>query len=87
MLDDEKVEEFEEFSYLRVKIRDNESENIIEHLPSALDFIHSAVKSNENVLVHCYKGISRSASIVIAYIMLKFHMSYDDAFNFVKEKR
>ena len=32
-------------------------------------------------------GSSRSATIVIAYIMWKQKMKYDDAYNFVKNKR
>lgn len=32
-------------------------------------------------------GVSRSATIVIAYLMKKRKLSYDDAFKFVKTRR
>ncbi len=32
-------------------------------------------------------GVSRSASIVIAYLMTRENMTYNDAYNMVKEKR
>lgn len=39
------------------------------------------------VLVHCYFGVSRSATVVIAYIMKKYGLSYSEAFEKVKAKR
>ena len=45
------------------------------------------MEGNEKILVNCMIGSSRSATIVIAYIMWKQKMKYEDAFNFVKSKR
>ena len=39
------------------------------------------------VLIHCAAGISRSATITIAYLMKSRNMKYDDAFNFVRSRR
>ena len=50
------------------------------YFDSTIEFIDKNRK-NTNVLVHCVKGISRSATIVIAYIMWKFHMKYEMAFH------
>lgn len=37
--------------------------------------------------MHCQKGVSRSATIVIAYLIKKFKVTYKDALDFVKKKR
>lgn len=37
--------------------------------------------------MHCYAGVSRSATIVIAYLMQEHGMSYSDAMQHVKKQR
>jgi protein-tyrosine phosphatase len=39
------------------------------------------------VLVHCYAGVSRSSSFVIAYVISTFGLAYDDAKEKVKKGR
>ena len=56
-------------------------------LEDAARFIEQKIKNGEKVLVHCAKGVSRSASIVIYYLMTRFHMKFDDALAYVKSKR
>lgn len=39
------------------------------------------------VFVHCIMGVSRSATLTIAYLMLKHHMPARDALRAVKKRR
>ena len=39
------------------------------------------------VFVHCHAGISRSATVCIAYLMQQKQMTLNDAYSFVKSKR
>ena len=62
---------------------DSERQNIIKNFWECLDFI----KGDDKVLVHCTGGISRSPTVVIAYIIWSKKMSYEEALEFVRGKR
>jgi protein-tyrosine phosphatase len=47
----------------------------------------TAISNGGKVLVHCAQGRSRSASMVIAYLMKQQHMSFHQALSQVKEAR
>ncbi|CAH0722125.1 unnamed protein product, partial [Brenthis ino] len=70
-----------------MKLADVPKEDLISHLPESNDFIKQAIANGGTVLVHCYFGVSRSAAVVIAYIMEKYGLCYEDAFLLVKTKR
>ncbi len=61
--------------------------NIMKHFLESIEFIDEVLASRKNVLVHCLGGISRSATIVVAYVMLKGRKSFSGAFKFVQKKR
>lgn len=50
-------------------------------------YINNAVIANENILIHCMAGISRSISITVYYLMKKYYASYDTVINYIKNKR
>ena len=77
--------EYEEGLFKRkiIDIIDFEDENIFQYFKDCIQFIESAKK----IYIHCMAGVSRSATIVIAYIMWKEHKSYYQAFLDVKYKR
>lgn len=73
--------------YLQIRVDDNPNENISIHFNEAINFINSALNRKLRVLVHCYAGISRSASIVVAYVMKNCNMPFEQAINYVRSKR
>ncbi|KAF2077417.1 hypothetical protein CYY_001266 [Polysphondylium violaceum] len=75
------------YKYYRADVDDRVSANIDEHFQPIIKFIEEAKQSNGRVLVHCQVGISRSASVVIAYLMKTMDTPYFDTYKFVKSKR
>ncbi|XP_066247667.1 dual specificity protein phosphatase 19 [Euwallacea similis] len=74
-------------TYKFVKMLDLQSTNLHEFLPECLHFIRQCLNSQSNVLVHCNAGVSRSASIVIAFLILDQHLPFEQAFAVVKKAR
>lgn len=76
-----------EFSYMRIALYDDPRQEIYSSFDNATQFIHSSIQSGKPVFVHCMAGISRSASIVIAYLMRYRRMKLHKAIKFLKNKR
>ncbi|MCI4382970.1 hypothetical protein PGIGA_G00020930 [Pangasianodon gigas] len=75
------------FRYLVLDIADNPVENIIKYFQMTKEFIDGCLETGGKVLVHGNAGISRSAALVIAYLMETFGVKYRDAFSHVQERR
>ncbi|XP_062404098.1 dual specificity protein phosphatase 8 isoform X2 [Sardina pilchardus] len=76
-----------ESHFMRIPVNDNYCEKLLPWLDKTNAFIDKAKVSNCRVIVHCLAGISRSATIAIAYIMKTMGLSSDDAYRFVKDRR
>ncbi|XP_056275703.1 dual specificity protein phosphatase 2 [Pseudoliparis swirei] len=76
-----------DFQYLRLTVEDNMAADIRACFSTAIAFIDSVKQSGGRVLVHCQAGISRSATICLAYLMHTQRVKLDEAFDFVKRRR
>lgn len=72
---------------LSIRIDDDETERIANHFPSTFKFIKKRHKENKNVLVHCAQGISRSASIVIAFLIRIYNLDFVTTLRAVQRSR
>ena len=66
-----------------IEIMDFTNENIFKYFKECIKFIENSKK----IYIHCMAGVSRSASIVIAYLMYKEHKKYFQIYSEVKKKR
>ena len=66
-----------------IHISDFPRENIIKYFGECLLFIDD----DKKILVHCYAGASRSATIIIAYLMWKNQLDYVESCNIVQKIR
>lgn len=59
----------DEFTYLALPLFDDPDADLAPHVEAANAFIAAARARGAGVLVHCYAGQSRSAALVIAFLM------------------
>lgn len=72
--------------YLYIPADDYEQFDLSQYFQKAYDFIEKNRKKT-NVLVHCMAGISRSATLVVAYLMKKYGYSMNSILTLLKRKR
>ncbi|XP_026545374.1 dual specificity protein phosphatase 15 [Notechis scutatus] len=74
-------------TYLRIVLPDTPEANIKKHFKKCINFIHSCRLQGGTCLVHCLAGISRSTTIVLAYLMAVTQLSWLEALEAVKAVR
>ncbi|XP_064207343.1 uncharacterized protein si:dkey-175m17.7 [Anguilla rostrata] len=73
--------------YKRLPATDNSRQNLRQYFEEVFEFIEEAHQTGRGVLVHCQAGVSRSATIVIAYLMKHTLMTMMDAYKYVRSRR
>jgi protein-tyrosine phosphatase len=74
-------------SYQRISILDHTAIQICDYFDQVNQFIKKAKEEKSKIYVHCMAGISRSATLVIAYLMHEYKMTLNEAFKHVRTKR
>jgi protein-tyrosine phosphatase len=77
----------ERFKYLSISIADNENADLAQHFPATNAFIDEAIVRGGAVLVHCDACVSRSPSVVIAYLLRTKQMDVNAALATVRSVR
>ncbi|BDA50988.1 Protein-tyrosine-phosphatase MKP1 [Coccomyxa sp. Obi] len=77
----------DELTYLVLYLQDTPAEDITSVLYDVFDFIEAARSSGGHVLLHCSQGVSRSATLAIAYLMWKRSRPFDEVLTSVKAIR
>uniref|UniRef100_UPI0037E7D247 dual specificity protein phosphatase 13A n=1 Tax=Semicossyphus pulcher TaxID=241346 RepID=UPI0037E7D247 len=74
--------------YFGIPAEDSDHFDLSQYFKPAADFIHKALRNKDGkVLVHCIMGVSRSATLVLVYLMLRQRLSLRDALRRVVQKR
>lgn len=77
----------DDFVYRTLWLQDSPTEDITSILYDVFDYFEDVRELGGRVFVHCCQGVSRSTSLVIAYLMWREGQSFDDAFQYVKAAR
>ena len=84
----------DDFKYFNYNIYDNNIESIEDYLEKAYQDIKKYQQEYDgNILVHCYMGASRSATVVLYYLMKEMKnesglpVTHTEALEYLKSKR
>lgn len=72
-------------TYLKIPVKDYESEDITSYFKTAYEFIEHARDSR--MLIHCVLGRSRSFAFLVMFIMKKYRLGFEEANEVVNERR
>lgn len=76
-----------ELCYARVAVHDEDSADITEYFEAATFLMHQYLTRGDAVVVHCQRGVSRSATIVLAYLIKYKKLTRNQAYINVKSLR
>jgi len=77
----------QEFDYKLIIVDDTAESDLLSSFDECVDFIRSGAEKGYATLVHCAAGISRSATICIAYLIKQQGMGADEALEYVRSRR
>ena len=84
---DRNIEVPDGLSWTIIPIEDDRETNIYPYFMDAIKLIEDVLNNGGRILVHCMGGISRSPSIIIAYIMWRLKLRLTAAIEYVKDRR
>lgn len=73
------------FNYKQYPIYDDNTDSLLKYLDDSYRYILE--NKDKKILVHCYAGASRSASVILYYLMKKNNISFEEAYDFIMTKR
>ncbi|XP_050310442.1 dual specificity protein phosphatase 21 [Anthonomus grandis grandis] len=76
-----------EIGYHKVNVSDSPHSDLSVYFGRATDLIHQVASVRGRTLVFCVAGISRSATVCIAYLMRYCNLTLLEAYNYVKLRR
>ncbi|KAF8025797.1 hypothetical protein BT93_F2582 [Corymbia citriodora subsp. variegata] len=76
-----------DFVYKVVDVMDSEDTHIGQHFEECFNFIDEARRQGGSALIHCLWGVSRSVTVVTAYLMKRHGMHLSRALEHVKTRR
>ncbi|XP_075182365.1 dual specificity protein phosphatase 22-A-like [Anomaloglossus baeobatrachus] len=76
-----------DMTYLCIAASDSERQNLIQHFKKSIRFIHECRVNGGGCLVHCLAGVSRSTTIVVAYLMTVTALGWEECLSAVRAVR
>ena len=81
------VEADNKLTRLNISVTDDSEADLLTEMPKGIIFMNKVMKENGRLLVHCMLGVSRSSTVVIAYLMHTRRWTLADAYDFLRKIR
>lgn len=78
---------YEDMTYLCIHADDASSQNLLQHFKESIGFIHECRLNGGACLVHCLAGVSRSTTLVVAYLMTVTSYDWEECLSAIKAVR
>ncbi|KAK1784963.1 hypothetical protein P4O66_018396 [Electrophorus voltai] len=78
---------FSDMTYLCIHAADASNQNLLQHFKECICFIHECRLNGGSCLVHCLAGVSRSTTVVVAYLMTVTTHGWEECLSAVKAVR
>jgi protein-tyrosine phosphatase len=75
------------FNILQIDAIDVDGFDLSPAFQQSSSFIQQAIETETPIYIHCAEGVSRSVTLVLAYLILKHKMTLSNAFDLIKRKR
>ena len=77
----------DDFRYFNIDILDINNSSIYKFFDPFIDYIKNEMEQNGKVFIHCYMGSSRSAILVVLYLVYFRSFTMDKSIIYITEKR
>eukprot|EP00759_Apiculatamorpha_spiralis_P045148 PhF_6_TR419/c0_g1_i1/m.134 len=86
-VDEDELPPLQHVRMLNIAALDEPSYNLYTHFPTAVKIMSAVIQDGGGVLVHCQMGVSRSASVVAAFLVHQYKAPLEKVIPFMEERR
>jgi len=76
-----------DFEYFKIDILDINNSSIYKFFDPFITFVENILENDGKIMIHCYMGSSRSAILVVLYLIKYKSYTMDDSIHFITDKR
>ena len=77
----------DDFEYFKIDILDINNSSIYKFFDPFISFVEGILDNNGKIMIHCYMGSSRSAILVVLYLIKYKSYSMDNSIRFITDRR
>ncbi|XP_053127575.1 dual specificity protein phosphatase 22-A-like isoform X3 [Hemicordylus capensis] len=77
----------EDMTYLCISASDSSNQNLMQHFKECIRFVHECRLHKGGCLIHCLAGVSRSTTILVAYLMTVTKLGWEECLAATKAVR